>query len=147
MIALAGAAALTFAVGCNNPPGSPSGVHGNEPSSPHGQPSHQTPTSPSAPGNPSASEGEQPGEEPTASGQKNDPADLATTASIRREILKVPALSSSADNVQVITADGKVTLRGKVKDQSEKDQIQKIAERVAGAGHVDNQLEVETNRM
>ncbi|MBC7782579.1 MAG: BON domain-containing protein, partial [Burkholderiales bacterium] len=43
------------------------------------------------------------------------------------------------------TVNGKVTLRGPVKTQSEKDQVAGIANEVAGATNVDNQLEVEQN--
>jgi len=79
--------------------------------------------------------------------QKENSVDLATTATIRREILKVPDLSMTADNVKVITVDGKVTLRGMVKNETERDAIDKIAERVAGTGQVDNQLEIDTHQM
>ncbi len=53
-------------------------------------------------------------------------------------------MSVNAHNVKIVTQDGRVTLRGPVKDAAEKDAIEKIAVEVAGAGHVDNQLEVET---
>jgi len=139
LIALMGVTALAFGVGCNLPPGSPSG---NEPGATQGE--HKGPTSPD---NTAVNKRDQSEETKTPMEQKENQADLATTASIRREILKTQGLSSTVDNVKVITADGKVTLRGVVKNQSEKDQIQKIAERVAGAGKVDNQLEIDTNQM
>jgi osmotically-inducible protein OsmY len=51
-------------------------------------------------------------------------------------------MSVDAHNIKIITQDGKVTLRGPVKTEEEKQMIQKIALDVAGANNVDNQLEV-----
>ncbi len=45
-------------------------------------------------------------------------------------------------NVKIITQDGKVTLRGPVKAEEEKHQIEEIAVDDAGADNVDSQLEV-----
>jgi osmotically-inducible protein OsmY len=46
-----------------------------------------------------------------------------------------------ARNVKIITIDGHVTLRGPVNSAEEKRQIGEIANQIAGAGNVDNQLE------
>jgi hypothetical protein len=78
--------------------------------------------------------------------QKEDSSDLAITASIRREILKTDGLSTNADNVKVITADGHVTLRGVVEDEAERDSVESIAERIAGADHVEDQLQVDADK-
>ena len=51
-------------------------------------------------------------------------------------------MSVNARNVKIITADGKVTLRGPVNTQEEKDAIDGIAKNVAGKDNVDNQIEV-----
>ena len=69
-------------------------------------------------------------------------ADVATTAQIRKEILAVKELSVNAKNVKIITIEGRVTLRGPVKTADEKRLIGQIADRVATAANVDNQLEV-----
>jgi osmotically-inducible protein OsmY len=45
--------------------------------------------------------------------------------------------------VKIITQNGKVTLRGPVKSEEEKKQIEQIAAEVAGVGNVQSQLEVE----
>ncbi len=66
------------------------------------------------------------------------------TADVRSRILKED-VSVNARNVKVITADGHVTLRGPVKNQAEKDLVERIAKDVAGATNVDNQIEVEAN--
>jgi hyperosmotically inducible protein len=52
-------------------------------------------------------------------------------------------MSVTAHNMKIITQDGKVTLRGPVKSDDEKKQIEKIARSVAGNDNVDSQLEVE----
>jgi hypothetical protein len=71
-------------------------------------------------------------------------SDIATTAAIRREILKTDGLSTNADNIKIITADGMVTLRGVVASESERETVKAIAVRIAGAPEkVDVQLEVD----
>jgi osmotically-inducible protein OsmY len=42
----------------------------------------------------------------------------------------------------VVTLDGRVTLRGPVRDQAEKDLIGKLAMDVAGRPNVQNELEI-----
>jgi osmotically-inducible protein OsmY len=52
-------------------------------------------------------------------------------------------MSTDAHNVKIITQNGKVTLRGPVKSEDEKRQIEEIAVRFAGDGNVVNEIEVE----
>jgi osmotically-inducible protein OsmY len=52
-------------------------------------------------------------------------------------------MSVNAQNVKIITVDGRVTLRGPVNTAEEKRLIGEIANRIAHAGNVDNQLEVQ----
>jgi sporulation protein YlmC with PRC-barrel domain len=68
-------------------------------------------------------------------------ADIHITAQIRKEIIATQDLSVDARNVKIITIDGHVTLRGPVNSAEEKRQIGEIANQIAGAGNVDNQLE------
>lgn len=75
--------------------------------------------------------------------QNENQADIDVTANIRSRVVDTE-MSVNAQNVKIITQAGKVTLRGPVKSADEKAQIEKIAVEVAGAGNVDNQLEVET---
>ena len=82
------------------------------------------------------------GETKTPGDQSNSPDDLKITTAIRRALMKEEALSMTAKNVKIITADGKVTLRGPVKTAEEKAQIDKLAKSAAGAAKVDNQLEI-----
>jgi len=77
--------------------------------------------------------------------QKDNEADRTRTQEIRKRIMDAK-LSVDAQNVKVITANGRVTLRGPVKAKSEKETIGRIATEVAGAGNVDDQIEVEAAR-
>ncbi len=74
--------------------------------------------------------------------QGNNKADLATTAQIRKGILAGDGMSMNAKNVKIITIDGRVTLRGPVDTAEEKRLIGEIADRIARAENVDNQLVV-----
>src|SRR5580765_1814087 len=73
--------------------------------------------------------------------QKENKPDLQITADIRKRVVG-EKLSSEASNVKIITQDGRVTLRGPVKTEQEKQKIEEIALAVAGADNVDSQLEV-----
>lgn len=68
--------------------------------------------------------------------------DREITRKIRRAITQNDQLSTTAKNVKIITANGKVTLRGPVNSEAERGQIAAAAQQVAGAGSIDNQLEV-----
>jgi osmotically-inducible protein OsmY len=74
--------------------------------------------------------------------QNENKSDVTTTADIRKRVMD-GKMSVEAQNVKIITQNGKVTLRGPVKSAAEKQRIEDIANDVAGAGNVDTQLEVE----
>jgi hypothetical protein len=74
--------------------------------------------------------------------QGTSDADVQTTRRIRQEILARAGLSVNARNVKVITVNGRVTLRGPVNDDTEKQAVAEIANRIAQYGNVDDQLEV-----
>jgi len=82
----------------------------------------------------------------TALDQGGSEADRTVTQQIRQAIMDESDFSVNAKNVKIITRDGKVTLRGPVKAADERSRIEAIAERIAGAGNVNNQLELETSR-
>ena len=67
--------------------------------------------------------------------------DVVLAADIRKRIVATE-MSVDAKNVKVVVLGGKVTLRGPVKSQEEKDTIAKIAVDVGGEANVDNQLEI-----
>ena len=74
--------------------------------------------------------------------QNENQRDVNITADIRKQVLAQDNMSINARNVKIITADGKVTLRGPVNSQEEKNVIDGIAKNVAGKDNVDNQIEV-----
>ena len=74
--------------------------------------------------------------------QNENKLDIGITADIRKQVVDTK-MSVNAQNVKIITQDGKVTLRGPVKTADEKKRIEEIARSVAGENNVDSQLEVE----
>ena len=74
--------------------------------------------------------------------QSNSQADLKITQQIRQAVMADGTLSFTAKNVKIITQGGKVTLRGPVKSEQERNNIEAAARKVAGVAQVDNQLEV-----
>jgi hyperosmotically inducible periplasmic protein len=78
----------------------------------------------------------------TANQQKINPAHRAITQKIRKAVHDDTSLSTYAHNVKIITQDGKVTLRGPVRSEEEKNILQAKAVAVARAENVTNQLEV-----
>ncbi len=78
----------------------------------------------------------------TAEDQSENEADRTITQNIRKAITEDDSLSTNAKNVKIITNDGTVTLRGPVKSEKEKADIEAKAKQVAGVKRVDNQLEI-----
>ena len=74
--------------------------------------------------------------------QNENQKDIDVTANIRKRVVDTK-LSLNAQNVKIITQNGKVTLRGPVKSDDERKQIEQIASDVAGVGNVDSQLEIQ----
>ena len=81
----------------------------------------------------------------TPTDQGGSAADRELTANIRKAIVDDDTLSMNAHNVKIITKDGVVTLRGPVKNASEKTSVAAKAQKIAGVKRVDNQLEIEKN--
>lgn|GEM_PF-2288781 len=75
--------------------------------------------------------------------QGSSKVDVDTTSQIRKEIFAAKEMSANAQNVKIITNNGRVTLRGPVNTEEEKRLITEIAMRIAIAANVDNQLEVQ----
>jgi hyperosmotically inducible periplasmic protein len=75
-----------------------------------------------------------------AAQQSNQTSDLEITRNIRRALMKDKSLSMGAHNVTIVTKDGKVTLKGRVKSDAEKQTVESAATNVAGPGNVVNQL-------
>ncbi len=78
----------------------------------------------------------------TADQQSNAKTDVETTRQIRRAIVADKDLSTNAHNVKIITRAGKVTLKGPVKTEEEKQAVASKAAEVAGAANVKNLISV-----
>lgn len=86
-------------------------------------------------------ERDQSGETKTPFDQSESAADVELTGNIRKAVVADESLSALAKNVKIISADGKVVLRGPVESADEKMRIQQLATK-AGAAKVTNDLEV-----
>ncbi len=96
--------------------------------------------------NTAKNEGDASGDSKTSGDQSESPEDIKITAAIRRAIVADDSLTMTATNVKIITADGKVTLRGPVKTAAEKARIAQLAKKEAGKATIDNQLEVKESK-
>mgnify|MGYP000924603527 CR=1 FL=1 len=75
-----------------------------------------------------------------ASGTRRD---VELTRLIRRELTKDSSLSTYAQNVKIVTLDGKVTLRGPVRSDAERAKVASIAGKVVGSSAaVANEIEI-----
>ena len=79
---------------------------------------------------------------PTADQQKMNPSDRAITQKIRKAIHHDKSLSTYGRNIKIFTQEGKVTLRGPVRSEEEKRNVEAKAVSVAGQENVSDQLEV-----
>ena len=117
----------------------------------HGQQATATPSDPAASDSTKAdntkrNSSEQNKNTDTAEKQSNSKDDLALTQKIRQAVVKDGSLSMNAKNVKIIAQDGKITLKGPVDSQQEKDTIGAEAGEIAGKDKVDNQLEVKAEK-
>lgn len=78
----------------------------------------------------------------TSGDQSETKADITLTQKIRQAVMADDSLSMLAHNVKIITVNGVVTLRGPVKSEQERSSIAAKATQIAGAGKVQNHLEV-----
>jgi len=79
---------------------------------------------------------------PTADQRKMNPSGRAITQKIRKAIHHDRGLSSYGRNIKIFIQDGKVTLRGPVRSEEEKGNLEAKAASVAGQENVTNQLEI-----
>jgi hyperosmotically inducible protein len=80
--------------------------------------------------------------EPTADQQKENSSDRAMAQKVRQSFVHDKSLSTYAHNVKVIAEGGKVTLKGPVRSEDEKNALAAKAAEIAGAGNINNQLDV-----
>lgn len=84
--------------------------------------------------------------EPTADQAKNNRSDREIMQSIRKSVIADKSLSTYGHNAKIISEHGKVTLRGPVRSDEERRDIEAKATEVAGAGNVDDQLTVKPGK-
>lgn len=73
---------------------------------------------------------------------QNVPDDVIT-ATVTQNLRSTPYFSDAARNLQVMTKDGKVTLKGKVANKNERYQIEYMVKNVEGVKSVSNDLQTE----
>jgi hypothetical protein len=83
---------------------------------------------------------------PTADDQGMNKEDQEITRKIRVAVIGDKTLSTYAHNVKIITQNGMVTLRGNVRNETEKRSIEAKAKTVAGNAQVTNDLSVTQDR-
>ena len=82
---------------------------------------------------------------PTADRAKSNLSDREVMAHIRRDVVKDKTLSVYAHNVKIISSNGKVTLRGPVHTDQEKQAIEQYAKKYAGDMNVTNEITVKAD--
>jgi hypothetical protein len=78
----------------------------------------------------------------TADQQRENAGDRELTQKIRKSLMADKSLSTYAHNVKVVAQGGQVTLKGPVRTEDEKRNVEAKAVEVAGAGHVVNQISI-----
>ncbi|MCE5316062.1 MAG: BON domain-containing protein [Parachlamydia sp.] len=78
----------------------------------------------------------------TALDQSENAEDQMITRKIRQAVVADKELSMSAANVQIITREGVVTLTGMVRNQAEKEKVERIADRLKGNNRLENKLQI-----
>lgn len=96
----------------------------------------------SAPDNTRMNHGDTDKSADTADHQKMTPADLEISKKIRSSIYQDKSLSTYAHNIKIISRNGSVTLRGPVRSDEERANIEAKAAAVAGDGNVHSELRV-----
>ena len=103
-------------------------------------------TSKTAPDNTKVNQRDRSKTEPTADQAKNNATDREMMQKIRRAVMEDKSLSTYAHNVKIIAQDGKVTLKGPVRSEDEKQAIEQKAKDIAGAGNVVNEITIKPGK-
>ena len=103
-------------------------------------------TSTKAPDNTKMNKGDSSTQAPTADKGKNNMSDRQVMAHIRRDVVKDKSLSTYAHNVKIVSANGKVTLRGPVNTEQEKQTIEQYAKKYAGDMNVTDEITIKADK-
>jgi len=101
---------------------------------------------PPAPDNTKTNQRDRAKSEPTADQAKNTVSDRDLMQKIRKSIVDDKSLSTYAHNVKIISQNGKVTLKGPVRSEEEKNAVEQKAAEIAGAGNVTNEITIKAGR-
>lgn len=74
--------------------------------------------------------------------QSNDSSDLQLLAELRQRITAQDNLSVSAQNIKILTHQGKVQLRGPVASPAEKSAIEQLVRATPGVTQIQNDLDI-----
>jgi hyperosmotically inducible protein len=78
----------------------------------------------------------------TADHQKMNPADREMTKKIRSAIFQDKSLSTYAHNVKIVTRNGQENLKGPVRTEGEKSNVESKAAAVAGQSNVTSEITI-----
>lgn len=78
----------------------------------------------------------------TPGDQGESASDIDLVARVRRTVTQNDQLSTTAKNIKIIANNGKITVRGPVNSDAEKQQIEEAIKNIQGVAEVDSQLEV-----
>lgn len=78
----------------------------------------------------------------TADDQAMNTSDMEITRKIRQQIMENKTMSLGAQNVKIISQNGKVTIKGKVATAGEKTLVGEMAENIVGATNVINETSI-----
>lgn len=81
----------------------------------------------------------------TPQDQSSRSQDRELLAAVRRAIVGDKTLSTMAHNAKIIVEHGTVTLRGPVKSEEEKAQVERVTQQVRGVTKIDNRLDVKAH--
>ena len=104
------------------------------------------PTFAQAPDNTKVNDRDRSKSQPTADQAKNNLSDREIMQRIRKSVVGDKSLSTYGHNVKIISEHGKVTLKGPVHSDEERKNIEAKAVEVAGAGNVNNMIDVKGDK-
>jgi hyperosmotically inducible periplasmic protein len=78
----------------------------------------------------------------TADQQKQNLTDLTLTQQIRKALMKDKSLSTYAHNVKIVSQNGVVTLKGPVRSDEEKGNVEAKAAEIAGRDNIRSEISV-----
>jgi osmotically-inducible protein OsmY len=99
-----------------------------------------------APDNTAVNKRDRDANQPTADRASNKMSDTDMMKKIRHDVVADKSLSTYGHNVKIIASGGRVTLKGPVHTEQEKQTIEEHARKYAGDGNIDNQITVKGDR-